>query len=215
MDMWLVRNCPDCKFERYADDAIIHCDSEDRAREVKERLELRMQECGLELHPRKTKIVYCKDSGRRGTSEHIMFDFLGYAFMPRMARNSIRKVWFTSWLPAVSKKAMKAMNERLKDWGVFRTSSCTLTDLAKRINPVIKGWIDYYGKFYRAKLRNFMHILNVKIAGWARRKYKNLRASEMKAIRWLHGISRISPNLFAHWTLGAKPSMNGRTIRAV
>lgn len=215
MDMWLVRNCPDCKFERYADDAIIHCDSEDRAREVKERLELRMQECGLELHPRKTKIVYCKDSGRRGTPEHIMFDFLGYTFMPRMARNSIRKVWFTSWLPAVSKKAMKTMNERMKDWGILRTSGCTLTDLARKINPVIKGWINYYGKFYRAKLRNFMHILNVKIASWARRKYKNLRSSEMKAIRWLHGISQTSPNLFAHWTLGAKPSMNGRTIRAV
>jgi hypothetical protein len=132
-----------------------------------------------------------------------------------MARNSIRKVWFTSWLPAVSKKAMKTMNERMKDWGILRTSGCTLTDLARKINPVIKGRINYYGKFYRAKLRNFMHILNVKIASWARRKYKNLRSSEMKAIRWLHGISQTSPNLFAHWTLGAKPSMNGRTIRAV
>lgn len=215
MDVWLTRHYPNCKFERYADDAIIHCKSEFEAREVKGKLQERMQTCGLELHPVKTKIVYCKDSNRRGESEHISFDFLGYTFMPRMAQNSIRKAWFTSWLPAVSKKAMKSMNEKMKGLGVFRTSSCTLTHLAATINPVLRGWINYYGKFYRAKLKNFMHNLNVKIASWARRKYKNLRSSEMKAIRWLHGISQISPSLFAHWTIGAKPSINGRIIRAV
>ena len=146
---------------------------------------------------------YCKDSNRRGTAEHIQFDFLGYTFMPRMARNSIRKVWFTNWLPAVSKKLM---NQRMKGWGVLRTSTLTLTQVAHAINPVIRGWINYYGKFYNAKYRNFMHILNVKLASWARRKYKNLRSSEMKAIRWLHGISRTSPNLFAHWTMGSRPT---------
>lgn len=215
MDVWLTRYYPNCKFERYADDAIIHCKSEFEAREIKEKLQERMQTCGLELHPVKTKIVYCKDSNRRGKSEHVSFDFLGYTFMPRMAQNSIRKAWFTSWLPAVSKKAMKSMNEKMKEMRVFRTSSCTLTHLAATINPVVRGWINYYGKFYRAKLKSFMHNLNVKIASWARRKYKNLRSSEMKAIRWLHGISQISPTLFAHWTIGAKPSINGRIIRAV
>jgi RNA-directed DNA polymerase len=215
MDIWLSWYYPDCKFERYADDAIIHCKSEYQAKEVKEKLQERMQACGLELHPLKTKIVYCKDSNRRGKSEHISFDFLGYTFMPRMAQNSIRKVWFTNWLPAVSKKAMKTMNEKMKGWSIFRTSSCTLTYLANTINPLIRGWINYYGKFYNAKLRNFMHGLNVKIASWARRKYKNLRSSERKAMRWLHGISRTSPTLFAHWTIGAKPSINGRLIRAV
>jgi RNA-directed DNA polymerase len=215
MDMWLEKYCPECRFERYADDAVIHCNSERHAREVKERLEARMQACGLELHPLKTKIVYCKDSNRRGKSEHVRFDFLGYTFMPRMAKNSIRGVWFTNFLPAVSKKAMKTMNGKMKEWKVLRNSSCTLTHLAQTINPYLRGWINYYGKFYNTKLRNFMHNLNVKIASWARRKYKNLRSSEMKAIKWLHGISQTSPALFAHWEIGAKPSINGKIIRAV
>lgn len=213
MDVWLERNYPECKFERYADDAIIHCSSERKANEVRERLGARMRECGLELHPEKTKVVYCKDSNRHGTAEHIQFDFLGYTFMPRMARNSIRKVWFTNWLPAVGKKAMKGMNQRMKGWKVFRNSTLTLTQVAEAINPVIRGWINYYGKFYNAKLRNFMHILNVKLASWARRKYKNLRSSEMKAIKWLHGISQSSPNLFAHWTMGSVPT-NGNNNRS-
>lgn len=208
MDMWLVRYYPDCKFERYADDAIIHCVSEQRAKEVKDKLSARMEACGLELHPEKTKIVYCKDSNRKGNYDQVSFDFLGYTFMPRLAQNSIRKEWFTNCLPAVSKKAMKRMNESMRRLGIFRASDITLTALADTINPLLRGWISYYGKFYKSKLRNFMHHLNVKIASWARRKYKNLRSSEMKAIRWLHGISQLSPTLFAHWTIGATPTLN-------
>ena len=215
MDMWLVKYYPKCKFERYADDAIIHCDSEEQAREVKEQLEARMRTCGLELHPLKTKIVYCQDSNRRGKSEHTMFDFLGYTFRARMAKNSIRGVWFTNFLPAVSNKAMKSMSEKMKTWSVLRDSGSTLTHLAKQINPYIRGWINYYGKFYKTKLKDFMHNLNVKIAKWARRKYKKLRVSDEKALNWLGGISRTSPQLFAHWMIGAKPSINGTIIGAV
>ena len=215
MDMWLMRYYPKCKFERYADDAIIHCDNEVQAREVRERLEERMQACGLELHPLKTKIVYCKDSNRRGESEHISFDFLGYTFRPRMAKNSIRGVWFTNFLPAVSNKSMKSMSERMKGWSVFRTSGCTLSHLAETINPTLRGWVNYYGKFYKTKLKDFMHNLNVKIAKWARRKYKRLRVSDEKAMNWLGSISLANPNLFAHWAIGAKPSINGKVIRAV
>lgn len=213
MDLWLDRNYPECKFERYADDCIVHCSSEQEAVEVKERLEDRMQECGLELHPEKTKIVYCKDSNRKRTAEHIKFDFLGYTFMPRSAQNSRRKVWFTNWLPAVSKKAMSNMNEKMRNWRILRNPSCTLTDIAKAINPIVRGWINYYGKFYKSKLRNFMHTLNVKLAKWARRKYKNLRVSDNKAMNWLHKVSQESPGLFAHWTIGAKPS-NGINNRS-
>ena len=207
MDLWLERNYPECKFERYADDAIIHCPSEYKAKEVRERLEVRMQECGLELHPEKTKIVYCKDSNRKRTAEHnIQFDFLGYTFMPRMAQNSKRKEWFTNWLPAVSKKAMNSMNEKMGSWSILRITSCTLTDIAKAINPIVRGWINYYGKFYRSKLKDFMHTLNVKLAKWARRKYKNLRVSDNKALNWLYKVSQESPDLFPHWTIGAIPS---------
>jgi len=207
MDEWMRINHPDCKFERYADDAIIHCKSEAQAVKVKEGLNRRMNECGLELHPEKTKMVYCKDSNRSGTYENISFDFLGYTFKPRMAKNSIRGVWFTNWLPAVSNKAMKSMNEKMKGWHILRASGCTLAEVIKAINPVIQGWISYYGQFYKSKLVNFMHIINVKLAGWARRKYKRLRPSEMKAIRWLHGVSLREPTLFAHWKVGATPTV--------
>lgn len=207
MDEWLRIKHSDSKFERYADDAIIHCSSQAKAMEVKEGLKARMEECGLELHPVKTKMVYCKDSNRRGTYENISFDFLGYTYKPRMAKNSIRGVWFTNWLPAVSNKAMKSMNEKMKGWAILRSSGCILAEVVAAINPVIQGWISYYGQFYKAKLINFMHIVNVKLAGWARRKYKRLRSSEMKAIRWLQDISLRNPNLFAHWKIGSKPTV--------
>ena len=213
MDKWLRIYHPDCKFERYADDAVVHCKSQKRAEEVKGELEARMFACGLELHPEKTKIVYCKDSNRQGDYPNVSFDFLGYSFKPRMAQNSKRKVWFTSWLPAVSNKAMKAMNEKLRGMSIFRASGCTLQQLVEKLNPVLQGWINYYGKFYKTKLVSFMHNVNVKIATWARRKYKGLRSSEMKAIEWLHGVSQRSPNLFAHWAIGAKPTVSDNKSR--
>jgi RNA-directed DNA polymerase len=132
MDKWLRKYHPDCKFERYADDAIVHCGSQKGAEEVKDQLEARMLDCGLELHLEKTKIVYCKDSNRRGDYPNISFDFLGYSFKPRMAQNSKRKVWFTDWLPAVSSKSMKAMTEKLKSMGIFHASGCTLQQLGAR-----------------------------------------------------------------------------------
>ena len=130
-----------------------------------------------------------------------------------MAQNSKRKVWFTNWLPAVSSKSMKAMTDKLKGMGIFHASGCTLQQLVEKLNPVLQGWINYYGKFYKSKLANFMHNVNVKIARWARRKYKGLRTSDMKAIRWLHGVSQRSPHLFAHWTIGSKPTVTDNKSR--
>jgi RNA-directed DNA polymerase len=207
MDKWLSKEHPDCPFERYADDAIVHCTTEMEALKVMKALDERLQQCGLQMHPLKTKLVYCKDSNRRGQYPNISFDFLGYSFKPRMSKNSIRGVWFTNWLPAVSSKAMKSMNEKMQEWEVLKKTGNTIQEIATKINPVLRGWINYYGKFYKAKLITFMHIVNVKLASWARRKYKNLRVSEMKAIRWLHGISVRRPGLFAHWSLlGSKPT---------
>ena len=207
MDKWLEREYPHCSFERYADDAIIHCKTQNVGLMVMKALKGRLKECGLEMHPLKTKLVYCKDSNRTGIFPNVMFDFLGYTFKPRMAQNSIRGEWFTNWLPAVSTKAMKSMNEKMRGWDVLQKTGTTIQEIAQKINPVLRGWINYYGKFYKSKLKKFMHIVNVKLASWARRKYKNLRTSEMKAIRWLHGISVRRPGLFAHWSLlGAKPT---------
>jgi RNA-directed DNA polymerase len=209
MDKWLEREYPECRFERYADDAIIHCRSMREAVKLKAALSERMKACGLELHPEKTQFVYCKDSNRRQRgSSKMSFDFLGYTFKPRLAQNSQRGEWFTNWLPAVSRKSMRSMNEKMRKWEVLKRTTNTLQEVAAKINPILTGWIHYYSKFYKAKLVNYMHIVNVKLARWARRKYKNLRASEMKAIRWLHRISVREPNLFAHWSLlGSKPTI--------
>ncbi|HEY8968523.1 MAG TPA: group II intron reverse transcriptase/maturase [Puia sp.] len=209
IDKWLEREFPHCPFERYADDAIVHCLSLRDALSVKNALANRMTSCGLELHPEKTHIVYCKDSNRRQKGNAKMsFDFLGYTFKPRMARNSQRGEWFTNWLPAVSSKSMRSMNEKMHKWEVLKKTTNTLQEVAAAINPVLTGWINYYSKFYKATLVNYMHIVNVKLASWARRKYKNLRTSELKAIRWLHGISIRQPTLFAHWKLlGSTPTI--------
>lgn len=208
MDIWLVRKHPNCPFERYADDAIIHCSTEKEGMDVMKALEERLQQCGLQLHPLKTKLVYCRDSNRKWTYPNVTFDFLGYTFMPREAQNSIRKETFTNWLPAVSKKAMKSMNEKMQEWSILQQTGNTIQEIALKINPVLRGWINYYGKFYKTKLRDFMHMVNVKLAHWARRKYKNLRTSDMKAIRWLHRICVRRPGLFAHWSqLGSKPTV--------
>jgi len=209
MDKWLERHYSECRFERYADDAIIHCRSLSEAMMLKAALRERLKSCGLELHPEKTHVVYCKDSNRKQKRTIKMsFDFLGYTFKPRLAQNSQRGEWFTNWLPSVSIRSMRSMNEKMHNWTVLKTTSHTLQEIASQINPVLTGWINYYSKFYKATLVNYMHIVNVKLASWARRKYKNLRASEMKAIRWLHGVSVRQPNLFAHWALlGSKPTI--------
>lgn len=207
MDKWLSEKYPGRPFERYADDAIIHCWRQEDGMKIMKALEERLKQCGLEMHPLKTKLVYCKDSNRREEYPNVSFDFLGYTFKPRQAQNGRKDGSFTNWLPAVSTKAMKSMNEKMREWEVLQKTGNTIQEIAAKINPVLRGWINYYGKFYKTKLRNFMHIVNVKLATWARRKYKNLRATELKAIRWLHGISVRRPGLFAHWSLlGAKPT---------
>lgn len=207
MDEWLKRKYPNCPFERFADDSVIHCRTEAEAAKVKEALEGRLKECGLEMHAEKTKIVYCKDSNRRRNYPHVQFDFLGYTFKPRMAQNSIRKVWFTNCLPAVSDKSMKSMREKMRKWGTLKTAGCQIEDIALEINPVIRGWINYYGKFYISKLRNFMQAINYRIVKWARSKYLKVRVSELKGLKWLKRVSQKQPNLFAHWTIGALPSV--------
>lgn len=207
MDEWLRIKYPHCPFERFADDAIIHCRSEKQAMFIKKQLEERLKACGLEMHAEKTKIVYCKDSNRKGDSDHMYFDFLGYTFMPRQAQNGRKDGSFTNFLPAVSAKAMKSMRDRMKEWKTLKIAWCQIEDLAREINPVVRGWINYYGKFYQTKLRSFMREINLRIVKWARTKYKKVRSSELKAITWLKGLSQRSPNLFTHWTAGVLPTV--------
>jgi RNA-directed DNA polymerase len=204
-DYWMQRTFPSIPFERYADDAIVHCRSERQARMVLDAIRRRFEQCGLELHPTKTRIVYCKDDDRRGEYEHVAFDFLGYTFQPRRAKNRWGK-HFVSFLPAMSTKAAKAIRKTIREWRMASTrNNQRLEDLARLVNPVVRGWMNYYGRFYRSKCVQTLRHLNEALAAWARRKYKRLRRRERASMHWLGRIARREPNLFVLWKLGVRP----------
>lgn len=196
-DQFLEREFPSVDFERYADDAVVHCVTERQARQVWAALEARMEEVGLRLHPDKTKLVYCKDSRRRCSSEHMSFKFLGYTFAPRKARYPDGKA-FTSFLPAVSPEALKAMGQQVREWRLHRRTRLELIELADWINPIVSGWMTYYGRFYRSQLYPFLRRINTYLMRWARKKYKRLRG--YKRFRaWWTGLVQRAPGLFKHW----------------
>ena len=203
-DAWLAREFPAIRFERYCDDAVVHCGSEKQARRVRDAIAARLAQVGLELHPQKTKIVYCKDDDRRDDHEVTSFTFLGYEFRPRLAKNKYGK-HFVSFLPAVSKEAMKAMGAEIRSWHWAKRSDKSLSDLALMFNSKVQGWINYYGRFYRSRLLYFLRRLNRHLMRWACRKYKRLKRRERRAMAWLAEIAQRSPRLFAHWRLGARP----------
>ena len=203
-DMWMARQFPGVWFERYCDDAVVHCGSERQARQVRDALAARLAQVGLELHPDKTRIVYCQDADRTGSHEQTRFTFLGYDFGPRLAKNRYGK-HFASFLPAVSTDAVKAMGRQIRSWHLARRSDKSLDDLARMFNNIVQGWINYYGRFYKSKLLYFLRRLNQHLMRWARQKYKRLRRRERRAMAWLAEIARRSPRLFAHWRLGARP----------
>lgn len=203
-DAWMAREFPGVPFERYVDDAVVHCRSEKQARFVRDAIAARLEQVGLELHPDKTRIVYCKDADRTGSYELTKFTFLGYEFRPRLAKNKYGKN-FVSFLPAVSTEAMKAMGREIRSWHWAKRSDKSLSDLARMFNNVVQGWINYYGRFYRSRLLYFLRRLNNHLVRWAGRKYKRLKRRERRAMAWLAEIYRRSPRLFAHWRLGARP----------
>jgi RNA-directed DNA polymerase len=196
-DTWLEREFPAVRFERYADDAVVHCATERQARQVLAALAERMEEVGLRLHPAKTRIVYCKDSRRRGSAEHTSFTFLGYTFSPRRATYPDGKA-FTSFLPAVSAEALKAMGQRVRSWRIHMRTGDDLGELAGWINPIVAGWMEYYGRFYRSELYPFLRRVNSYLTRWARKKYKRLRSYKRFSSWWAGLLSR-DPGLFRHW----------------
>jgi RNA-directed DNA polymerase len=186
-----------CPFERYADDAIVHCRSRRQAEDVLVGIAARMQEVGLRLHPDKTRIVYCKGGRHRATYEHTSFTFLGYAFRARGARTKHGRC-FTGFLPAISPEALKAKGAELRVMRIHRRSDLTLDDLARWLNPIVAGGINYYGRFYRSALFPLLRRLNAYLRRWAGRKYRRLR-TEKRYRKWLTGLLERQPGLFTHW----------------
>jgi len=205
-DGWMRRTYPSVPFERYADDVVIHCVNLSQAEVVLEAVRWRLKECHLELHPKKTKIVYCKDYRRRGEFGEYKFDFLGYTFRPRGAQGPRRKT-FVGFLPAMSDKAAKKIRATIRGWSLSRQRGTqSLVDLARLVNPAVRGWMLYYGRFYRSRcLQVVGYYLTRALVKWAMRKYKRFRGQWLQAYHWLGRVAVRDGNLFAHWSLGARP----------
>jgi len=205
-DKWMVRKYPYNPWARYADDAVTHCRSEKEAEDLLEQLNERFNECGLELHPDKTRIVYCKDDDRRADYRETKFDFLGYTFRPRRSKNRYGK-FFINFTPGVSNKAAKAMCNKIRNWRIHLKPDRSINDLSRMLNPIIRGWINYYGRFYKSALYPVLKHLNRALVHWARRKYKRLSRHRRRAEHWLGRIAHREPRLFAHWQMGVRPSV--------
>jgi len=207
LDLWLTREFPEVPFERYADDAILHCKSKQQAEVVLDAIITRLAQVGLELNLDKTRIVYCKDSNRNGSHEHERFTFLGYTFRPRLAKSRSGE-FFVSFCPAVADDAVKEIGRTIKRWRLHLWSRYTLADLAQAVNPTVRGWINYYGRFYRSKLISLLRRIDEYLVRWATKKYKRLHRSWPRARQLLANVERREPTLFAHWQARA-PSQVG------
>jgi RNA-directed DNA polymerase len=197
-DRWMQEHYPELPFERYADDIVCHCRSEAQARALREALEARFEACKLELHPQKTKIVYCKDANRRGKYPNQQFDFLGYTFRPRSAKNRNGEL-FVSFAPAVSDKAAKSLRQRIRRWRLHRRNDLALEDLAQWTRPVLAGWVRYYGRFHPSVLCGALRTLDKFLVRWVQRKYRRLRGHYLQAWDWLRRVKARQRRLFAHW----------------
>jgi hypothetical protein len=205
-DEWLRRNFPSIQFARYADDAVVHARSHQEAETLLDGLRGRLAECGLELHPEKTKIVYCKDDDRRDTHEHTSFDFLGDTFRPRRVKNRHGKL-FISFLPGVSQKAAKSIRTTIRSWRLGSTrSNQRLEEIAKFVNSFVRGWVNYYGRFYRSALTSVLRELERSLVYWVRRKFKRFARHGRRAVDWLGVVARREANLFVLWQIGIRPA---------
>lgn len=215
-DAWMTREFPGIRFERFADDAVIHCASERQARLVRAAVARRLADVGLELHPDKTRIVYCQDSNRRGTYENTSFTFLSYTFRPRGAFNNKRNVRFTSFLPGASGDKQTKFSRRVRAWRLHRRTDLTIAELANGrkdedgtplspgINPVLAGWFNYFTVFYPTAVDPLRERIDRHLVRWVRRKYKRCKTNN-QARTWLDGVRQRAPDLFAHWQVTSTP----------
>ena len=205
LDEWLRLHHPNTPFERFADDMVCHCNTKAEAEELLSCIRTRLKACGLELHLEKTKIVYCKDESRKGTYPHTKFDFLGYTFLGRRSKSRYGR-FFVSFSPAVSQTSMNSIRQEIRSWRLHQRSDKSLRDLGRMFDSKIRGWINYYGRFYKSELYKVFRHLNWILTRWVTRKYKKLRGRR-RARHWLGRIAQEEPHLFYHWKWGLKPEV--------
>lgn len=199
-DRWMRRNVKTCPFARYADDGVVHCSSKREAEEVKKLLAERFLACGLELHPEKTRIVYCKDCNRRGQYPHVQFTFLGFTFRPRETKNPDGRR-FTGFLPGVSREALTRMRRQIRSWHLPSQTSGTLREFSRTYGPTLHGWWSYFGSFCPSAFQSVFRHFDLTLARWVHRKYKQLRCHRRRSRKWLAPAAKREPHLFVHWRL--------------
>jgi len=205
-DKWMEQNHPGKPFSRYADDGVVHCKTEAEAQLLLKALSARFIECSLDLHPKKTMIVYCKDDDRVKDYPNTSFDFLSFTFRPRRSKNRFGK-FFINFSPAVSNAAAKAMRQKARKWKLHLRSDKSLEDLSNMFSPVIRGWINYYCSFYKSAMYPILRHLNRTLVRWATRKFKRLKGHRRRAEYFLGRIACKEPWLFPHWKMGLKPAV--------
>ncbi|KQU16872.1 group II intron reverse transcriptase/maturase [Bacillus sp. Leaf13] len=203
-DMWMVRTNPHAPFERYADDAIIHCKTETEAQEILGKLNQRLKECKLELHPKKTKIVYCKDKDRNKDYPVTEFDFLGYTFRRIFIKDRLGRLQF-NFLPSVSKKSAKTFRDKIKAKRIHSFTGSKIEIIAEMINPIVRGWLNYFIKFNPSAVKYSIDCLNRRLVKWAICKFKRFRGHRARAEKWLKELAQREPKMFPHWALGMTP----------
>lgn len=201
-DKWLENTDKTVEYVRYADDAIVHCKSKTQAEKVLNQIRERMQACGLELHNEKTKLVYCRDYKRKGSYPVVKFDFLGFSFQPRTAKSKKTGKLFLGYDCAISISSRKRLADKLKELDIINLSFKSIVGIAQYLNPYIRGWINYYGKFRRHELSRVFYSLRCRLVRWARKRYKRYRNNTYKAFIWIDRVRKQFPNLFYHWQLG-------------
>jgi RNA-directed DNA polymerase len=205
-DLWMKRTYPHLLWCRYADDGLVHCRTEQEAEALKAALHARLAECQLELHPDKTQIVYCKDVKRNAEYPIVMFDFLGYCFRPRLVKNTRTKQLFWGFNPAVSPGALKDIRSTIRALKFRRQTHLSLEDIAQRLNPLLRGWIGYYGRYTPSALQPLFRHVDLTLVGWARRKFKRFGAHLTLAHCFIKQVARDQVDLFTHWRLAAQGS---------
>lgn len=198
-DMWMERNFPQAPFERYADDGLIHCRTKEEAIFIKEKLANRFEECKLELHPTKTRIVYCKDKDRTREEELTEFDFLGYTFKAVHIMCKDGKIRH-NFIASVSNSSSKSFRDKIKAMEVHKRTGCKIDIIAEMLNPLIRGWMNYFGKFNPAAMKGTLQCIERRLVKWAMCKYKNFRGRRRRAEKWLYTVRQREPKLFAHWS---------------
>ena len=202
MDKWLELKHKTVNFERYADDAIVHCKSKAHAEWLLEKIRGRMSDCGLELHPEKTKLVYCRDYRRQGNYSDVKFDFLGYSFQPRTTKSRKTGKLFLGYDCAISISSKKRIADKMEELNIVGLTFKSIVGVAQFLNPFIRGWVNYYGKFRKYEMNSIFQLLRKRLVRWARKRYKRYKTSVNRAYKWLETVKEQFPDLFYHWQIG-------------